>query len=75
MGGFVESPSPSPSPQAFEDKDNDDDDGFDDDNEDASSFSDEEMIASQWHALFHLWQKVGVVLGMRAVMYLRGELA
>ena len=47
MGGFVESPSPSPSPQAFEDKDNDDDDGFDDDNEDASSFSDEEMIASQ----------------------------
>ena len=59
LGGFVESPSLEAS--------EDEDDG-------ASSSSDEEMIASQWLALCHSWQKGGVILGMRVVMHLGGEL-
>ena len=73
LGGFVSSHSPSP--QALEDEDDDDSSGDDDDDEDASSFGDEEMIAFQWLALCHLWQKGRVILGMRVVMYLGGELA
>ena len=77
MGGFIASPSPSPSLEAS--KDEDDDDGFDGDDdtnedEDASSSSYVEMIASQWLVLCHSWQKGGVVLGIRVVIYLRGEL-
>ena len=77
MGGFVASPSPSPSPQASEDEDDNDGSGDDndDEDEDASSSSDEEMIAFQWLALCHSWQKGEVVLGIRVVMYLGGELA
>ena len=76
MGGFIASLSPSP--QASEDEGDDGD--FDandvvDKDADASSSSDEEMTASQWLALYHSWQKGGVVLGMRVVMYVGGELA
>ena len=46
MGGFTISPSPSLSLQASKDEDNDDGSSDDDEDEDASSFSDEEMIAS-----------------------------
>ena len=76
LGGFVASPSPSP--QASEGEDDDDGSGDDDDedeDEDAGSSSNEEMTTSQWLALCHSWQKGGVVLGMRVVMYLGGELA
>ena len=72
MGGFTASPSPSP--QASEDEGNDADDDADED-EDASSSGDEEMTASQWLAICHSWQKWEVVLGMRVVIYLGGELA
>ena len=43
--------------------------------ENASSFNDEEMTASQWLALCHSWQKGGVVLAIKVVIYLGGELA
>ena len=69
--------SPSPSPKASEDEDNDGDSGSDDDaiaDEDASFSDDDEMTASQWLALCHSWQKGEVVLGIRVVMYLGGEL-
>ena len=70
LGGFVASP------RASEDEDDDDGSSDDDDeDEDASSSGDEEMTASQWLALSHSWQKGEVVLGMRVVMYLGGELA
>ena len=69
LGGFVESPSPS-----LEASEDEDDDGDADEDEDASSSGDDEMTASQWLALCHLWQKGGVVLCMRVVMYLGGEL-
>ena len=46
MGGFTTSPSPSLSLQASKDEDNDDGSSDDDEGEDASSFGDEEMIAS-----------------------------
>ena len=46
MGGFTTSPSASLSLQASKDEDNDDGSGDDDEDEDASSFGDEEMIAS-----------------------------
>ena len=46
MGGFTTFPSPSPSLQASKDEDNDDGSSNDDEDEDASSFGDEEMIAS-----------------------------
>ena len=77
MGGFTTSLSPSPSPQASKDEDDDDgsdDDDDDDKDEDASSSNDEEMTASLWLTLYHSWQKGGVFLGMRVVMYLGGEL-
>ena len=61
LGGFIASPHPSP--KASEDED-----------EDASSSSDEEMTASQWLNLCHSWQKEEVVLGLKVVMYLGGEL-
>ena len=65
LGGFIESPSPSP--EASEDDDFDDDD--DDEDEDASFFGDDKMTA--WvTCLFQSWQKGGVVLGMRVVMFL-----
>ena len=82
LGGFVLSPSPSP--QSFEDEDkdeddssgdDDDDDDDDDEDENVNSSGNEEMTASQWLALCHLWQKGGVVLGIRVVTYLGGELA
>ena len=75
LGGFVESPSPSL--EASEDKDNGGDFNGDDANEDedASFSSDGEMTASQWLALCHSWQKGEVVLGMRVVTFLGGELA
>ena len=63
-----------PSPQASDEEDDDDNDD-EDEEEDASSFGDEAMTGSQWPAFCHLWQKGGVVLGMRVVMYLGGELA
>ena len=68
--------SPFLSPQASEDKDGDDGSGDDDDDEDedASSIDDEKMTVSQWLTLCHSWQKWEVVLGMRVVMYLGGEL-
>ena len=60
-------------------EDEGDDDGSNDDDdeedEDASSSSFVEMTASQWLALYHSWQKGEVVLGMRVVTYLGGELA
>ena len=72
--GFLESPSPYP--EASKDKDDDgDSDGDADEDEASSSFDDDEMIAFQWLTLCHSWQKGEVVLGMRVVMYLRGELA
>ena len=75
MGGFTTSPSPSPSPQALDDEENDDGSGDDDDeDEDASCSGDEEMTASQWLTICHSWQKGRVVLSMRVVMYLGGEL-
>ena len=53
---------------------NEDDDAGDDEDDAASSSSDDEMTTSQWLTLFHSWQKRGVVLGLRVVLYLRGEL-
>ena len=61
LGGFIASPHPSP--KASEDED-----------EDASSSSDEEMTASQWLNLCHSWQKGEVILCLKVVMYLGGEL-
>ena len=75
MCGFATSPSLSSSPQAFEDEDNGSGDDDDDEDEDANSSNNEEMIASQWLALCHSWQKGGVDFGIRVVMYLGGELA
>ena len=74
MCGFITSSSPSP--QALEDESDDDGSDSDDADEDdgASSSNDKEMIASQGLTLCHSWQKREVVLGMRVVMYLRGEL-
>ena len=73
LGGFVESLSPSP--KSSEDKDdNGDSDGATDKDKDASSSSDDKMIASQWLTICHSWEKGGVVLGMRVVMYIGGEL-
>ena len=76
LGSFVESPSPSL--EASEDEDNDGDSDSDDDattDKDASSYRWWWMTTSQWLALSHLWQKGGVVLGMKVVMYLGEELA
>ena len=42
--------------------------------EDASSSGDDEMTTSEWLTLCHSWQKGEIVLGMRVVMYLGGEL-
>ena len=74
IGGFTASSSPFP--QASEDESDDDGFGGDDADEDdgASSFGDKEMTATQWLTLCHSWQKGGVILGMREVMYLGGEL-
>ena len=67
IGSFAPSPSLS-----LEAADKDDDVGNDKD--DASFSSDDEMTASQWLALCHSWEKWGVVLGLRVVLYLGGEL-
>jgi len=68
MAGYAPSPSPEhPATSTFEDDDKDDEDG-------ASSSSDDEMTTSQWLAFCHSWQKGGVVLSLRVVLYLRGEL-
>ena len=67
LGCFITSPSPSP--EALADKD--DEDGNDED--DASSSNDDEMTTFRWLTLCHSWQKGGVVLGMRVVLYLGGE--
>ena len=69
LGGFVASSSPSP--RASEDEDGD---TSDDEDDDASSSSDDEMKISQWLTLCHLWRKGKVVLGMKVVLYLGGEL-
>ena len=78
MGGFTASLSPSPSPQASKDEDDfdgfGDDDGDEDEDDDANSSRNKEMTASQWLTLCHLWKKWGVVLGIKVVMYLEGEL-
>ena len=70
LGGFVESLSPSL--EAFDDGDSNGGDA--DEDEDANSSGDDEITASQWLAFCHSWQKGEVVLGMRVVMYLEGEL-
>ena len=71
LGGFVESPSPSPE-VSEDDGDDDDDDDDDDKDEDALP------VTTRWLlellALCHLWQKGEVVLGMRVVKFLEGEL-
>ena len=64
MAGLT--PSPSPSPEASP--------NVDDDKDDVESSNDDEMTTSQWLALCHSWQKWGVVLGLRVVLYLGGEL-
>jgi len=69
LGGFA--PSPSPSLEASTDEDGNDGDYED---EDASSSSDDEMTTSWWLTLCHSSQKGGVVLGLRVVLYLGGEL-
>ena len=75
LSGFVASPTPSLEVSEEKDIDNGDSNGGDADEDEASSSSgDKEMIASQWLTIFHAWQKGGVVLGMRVVMYLGGEL-
>ena len=74
LGGFVESPYPSPEASKDEDDAGDSDSGDADEDEPSSSSSDEELTASQWLTLCHSWQKWGVVLGMKVVMYLGGEL-
>ena len=68
IGGF--GPSPSPFPEASADEDDD----AGDEEDDASSSSDDKMTTSQWLALFHSWQKEEVVLGLRVVLYVKGEL-
>ena len=77
LGGFVASSFPSPQTSEDEDDDDgssdDDEDEDEDEDEDASSSGDEEMTASQWLALCYSWQKRGVVLGIRVVMYLGRE--
>ena len=69
MASFAPSPSPFPKASA-----NDSDDADDDEDDDASSSNDDEMTTSQWLALCHSWQKGGVVLILRVVLYLEGEL-
>ena len=61
---------PSPSPEASADENDD----ARDDEDDASSSNDNKMTTSQWLALCHSWQKGGVVLILRVVLYLEGEL-
>ena len=61
MAGLTPSPSPS-----LEASPNDEDD--------ADSSGDDEMTISQWLALCNSWQKGEVVLGLRVVLYLGGEL-
>ena len=69
LGGFVESPFPSP--EASEDEDDDGDfDGDADEDKASSSSNDDEVTTSQWLTLYHSWQKEGVVLDMRVVIYL-----
>ena len=70
LGGFLESPSLSLEASEDEDDDSDFDGGDADEDKDGSSSDDDEMTASQWLALCHSWQKGGVVLGMKVVMYL-----
>ena len=73
LGGFVESPSPSL--EASEDEDDGgDSSGISDKDEASDSSSDDAMTSSQWLSLCHSWQKREIVLGMRVVMYLGGEL-
>ena len=74
LGGFVESSS------SFLEASEDEDDNFDsnggdaDEDKNASFFDDDEATTSQWLALCHSWQKGEVVLDMRVIMYLGGEL-
>ena len=75
LSGFVESSSPSPEAPKDGDDNGDFDGDDDDEDKDASSSNDEEMTASQWRAICHSCQKWEVVLGMRVVIYLGGELA
>ena len=62
MASLAPSPKASPNDKVDDDKDN------------VDSSSDDEMITSQWLALCHSWQKGEVVLGLRVVLYLEGEL-
>ena len=59
-------PSPSPSLEAFP--------NVNDDKDDADSSNDDEMTTSQWFALCHSWKKGELVLDLRVVLYLGGEL-
>ena len=44
------------------------------DEDDADSFDDDKISTSQWLALCYPWQIGGVVLVLRVVLYLGGEL-
>ena len=67
--------SPSPSPKASENEDDDgDSDGDDDDENLDTSSSVARRWLLEWLALCHSWQKGGVILVMRVVMFLGEEL-
>ena len=66
IGGYGPSPSSSPERPVVS--------HFEDDEDDAGSPGDDKMMTFQWLTLCHLWQKGGVVLGLRVVLYLGGEL-
>ena len=70
MASFAQFPSLE-CPAASLSEDDDDDE---DDEDSVSSSSDDEMTTSQWLTLCHSWQKGGVVLVLRVVLYLGGEL-
>ena len=69
LDSFAPSPSPKLTDESF--SSGDDVDGTDG----SSSSSDDEMMSSHWCTFCHLWQKGGVVLYMRVVIMLGGELA
>ena len=69
LGGFAASPFPSPEASTDENGDT-----GDDEDDDANSSSGDKMTTSQWLTLCHLWQKREVVLGLRVVLCLGGEL-
>ena len=74
LGGFIKSPFPSPEASKDEDDDGNSSDNDDDEDENASSSDNDEITTFQWLALCHSWQKGEVILGMKVVTYLEGEL-